>query len=317
MASEEMQAWLDRLQVADHKIGARNLILAGALAVGVLLLLAIAWGVYRSTVGTYAVIENVEIRQHPVRQGQLQLKFNVVSPGKVYCRRISGDVRIDLIDYFSQPGEVDRPWSWAYRPGKDIGVTLWYRNGLFPKTRTASCSTLGRADVVILIDTTGSTGRKELEEKCVLFSDELRKKAVAHRLALIGFGDANQGPWLDKHDFTSDVNRFLQSVRGVKTFAGGDPPDSALDALEEALLLPYDEKAIRRFYLVTDADYHEPTRSGATAEQIAAGLEEKKVLLRVFSRREHEADYARLLGEAGKFQEIEDFGRVLAQGCVF
>ena len=318
MASAEMQAYLDRLQAEDRKIGTRNKYLTVALAAGVLLLLLAVWGVYRATIGTYAVIEDVQIQQHPIDQGRLRIKFRVVSAGRVFCRRTSGPFKAELIDYFDQPCEVDRAWPWVYQPGKDIDVTLWYRGGLSRQTHQQSFSTLGRADIVILMDTTESMDPSidELKEQCVVFSEQLRKKALKHRFALIGFGDTNSPPWVDSHPFTPDAMDFFDSVDNVKRFEGVDFPESALDALEEALLMPLDKHAIRRFYLVTDNQYHEPTRSGATAEDVATRLTEQKVLLRVFSKRKYETDYAKLLGETGRFQEIENFGKVLSEGRI-
>lgn len=317
-SSAEMQAWLARLQVEDHKIGARNKYLTGALAAGVLLLLTVLWIVYRATVGAYAEIDGIRIEQHPINEGRLQITFRALSPGKVYCRRTSGNVETDVIDYFYAPAEVDRPWSWAYRPGASIDVTLWHRRGLFRRTFTQSFATAGRADVVILIDTTGSMDPSiaELQDKCVIYSEQLRRQALRHRFALLGFGDVREDPWLDRHGFTDDVSLFQQAVADVKRFDGGDLPESALDALEVAMALPFDERAIRRFYLVTDADYHEPTRSGAAAAELAARLAKQRVQLRVFSRPEFEPRYARLLGETGRFEEIENFGKVLSQGRV-
>jgi hypothetical protein len=133
---------------------------------------------------------------------------------------------------------------------------------------------------------------------------------------LIGFGDNNEGAWLDKHEFTADAAAFRQWVKQLKRFQGGDLPESALDALEEGLKLPVDEHAIRQFYLVTDAPYHEPSQSGATAAAIAGRLREQSVVLYVFSRREYGSFYTRLLGETGKLFEIEDFGKVIGQGRV-
>jgi hypothetical protein len=316
MASAEMQAYLAQLRDEERRIGVRNKVLWGSLGAGLLVLLLILWGVYRATVGAYAVIDELEVRQHPVDQGRLDIHFRVLSPGKVHCRRVSGGVQTDVIDRFEEAATVDRPWSWTYRPGEPIDLTLWYRGGLLRRTYRASFPTTDRADVVILADTTGSMSPclDELKRKCAEFSAQLTRQALEHRFALLGFGDTAEGPWLDRHDFTTDVEQFAAAVENVKRFDGGDFPESALDALEEALRLPYDEGALRRFYLVTDAEYHEPTRSGLSADEIVARLGKEQVMLRVFSKREFEADYARLLGETGKFQEIEHFGQVLSEG---
>jgi len=112
------------------------------------------------------------------------------------------------------------------------------------------------------------------------------------------------------------VGEFQGWVSGIERFDGGDLPESALDALEEALELPFHDGSIRRFYLVTDARYHDPTRSGLTADELAGQLEAGRVLLHVFSRSQYEADYRTLLGESGRFDEIESFGRMLSEGRV-
>jgi len=321
MASGEMQAWLSRLKAEDRKIGKRNKYLAGILAAGVLLLVVVLWIVYRNTIGAYAVIdpESIRVEQHPIEQGRLRIRFDVVSPGKVRCRRTSGKIATERIDYFDEARQVDRSWSWGYQPGENIDLVLWYRGGLFRKTFSATATTFDRADIVILIDTTESMDPYlvELKEKCAAFSERLDKKALKHRFALIGFGDTHESdPWLQAHEFTPDVGQFIAWTDRVERFDGGDLPESALDALEKALELPLEEKALRRFYLVTDAAYHEPTESGATAEDLCKRLQEQRVLLRVFSHRKFKTDYERLLGETGRFQEIENFGKVLSEGRV-
>ena len=318
MASREMQEWIARLQRERRRLGVRNRYLTVLLAAAVVLLIAVVWSVYHATVGAYAVLDDVRIAHDPANQARLLFSFRVVSPGKVYYRRTSGNVATDVIDYFHAAGEVQRSWSWTYEPGKSLDVTVWFRRGLLRRVRAEQFPTSSRADIVFLIDTTGSMSRSiaELKEKCVTFSEALTKQALEHRFALIGFGDAKEGAWLDKHGFTSDVGQLRKSVDGIKRFDGGDLPESALDALEEALTIPCDPAAIRRFYLVTDAPFHDPARTGATARQIAQRLEAERVVLHVFSRREYRQEYVRLLGDSGRFQEIESFGKVLSEGCI-
>ena len=318
MASREMQAWIARLEEEQKTLGARNKLLAVALSAGVLFLLVILGIVYRWTIGSYAVLDDVLITRHPASQGRVDISFRVAKPGKVFYRRTSGDVQTELVDYFSATGEVSRSWAWVYEPGEDVEVTLWYRGRLFGRTRREQFPTADRAEIVILIDSTGSMTPfiDELMEKCVAFSGQLKKQALDHRFALIGFGDVEEAPWLDVHEFTDDVEQFQGSVGRIERFDGGDFPESALDALEEALKLPFDQGAIRRFYLVTDARYHEPSRSGQSAADVAAKLEEARVFLHVFSRSQYEDDYRKLLARTGRFDEIENFGRMLSEGRV-
>lgn len=318
MASREMQAWIARLEAQRQTLGARNKLLGAALVAGVVLLAVVLAIVYRSTIRSYAVLDDVAITRHPANQGRLEISYRVRRPGKVRYRRTSGGVETELVDYFRTPGDVSRSWSWVYAPGEPIDVTLRYRGWLWRRTDRERFPTAARADIVVLIDSTGSMTRfiDELKEKCVAFSEQLDRQALAHRFALIGFGDVAEAPWLDVHEFTDDVGEFQQWVSGIGRFDGGDLPESALDAMEEALKLPFHEGAIRRFYLVTDARYHDPTRSGRTAAELAAQLEAGRVLLHVFSRSQYEADYRTLLGATGRFDEIERFGRMLSEGRV-
>jgi len=317
-SSAEVQAWITQLEADSKSVGRRNMLLLAALSAGLLLLMAILFGLYQSVVRSYAVLEDVVIARNPANQGQLQISFRVVSPGKVFYRRVSGNTGTEVVDYFDAAGDVSRTWSWVYEPGRDIEVSMLYRGGLWRQTASATFPTAKQADIVVLMDTTGSMSGciNILKEKCVDFSRQLTEQALEHRFALIGFGDTSEPQWLDRHDFTDSAEAFRAAVAGVKRFDGGDLPESALDAVEAALALPFDKGAIRRFYLVTDAPYHEPSKSGATAAAIAARLEKEQILLYVFSRAEFQADYARLIGQSGKFREIEDFGEVLSEGRI-
>jgi hypothetical protein len=317
-ASAEVQAWIAKLEAQSKKVGRRNKLLAVGFAVGILLLIAVLFGLYQASVRCYAMLDDVTIFRNPANQGRLQFSFRVVSPGKVFYRRKCGGTLAEVVDYFDAAGDVQRAWSWVYEPGKDIELSMLFRGGLWRRTVSERFPTAKQADIVLLMDTTGSMSRciNLLKERCTSFSRKLKDQSLEHRFALIGFGDTQEGEWLDRHPFSGDVEQFRESVAGVKRFDGGDLPESALDALEAALQLPFSPGAIRRFYLVTDAPYHEPSQSGATATDIAARLAKEQVLLEVFSRGEFQADYGKLIGRTGRFREIEDFGEVLAEGRI-
>jgi hypothetical protein len=306
------------LEKADGSIRRRNRFLFLALLLGIAVVILAVWGVYQTEIGSYAVLSGIEITRQPMHQGQIQIKFRVESPGRVRYRRVSGGIEAEVVDYFSKPDEYTRSWSWIYEPGKPINVDLRSRSGIFRADKSESFPTADSADIVVIMDTTGSMSRSiaQLKDKCVTFSEQLKKQQLKHRFALLGFGDVEDGTWLDARPFTADAQRFRSNVASVKRFDGGDLPESSLDALEAALDLPYAPGAVRRLYLVTDAVFHEPTSSGRTVAEIARRLEHDKVLLSVFSRPEFEKDYAPLLGPYGRFGEIEEFGRVLTEGRV-
>jgi hypothetical protein len=317
-ASAEVQAWIATLQQEDDLLGRQNRVLLIVFSVGIVVLLTVAATVHRWTVGSYAVLDNVRIERQPTSQGRIEIAFQVRSPGRVRYLRTSGEHRTELFDYFSRPGLVERSWAWTYEPGEDIEVSLTCRRGFWRRTATAAFPTADSADIVILIDTTGSMSPsiQQLQEKCGQFSEQLTRQALDHRFALIGFGDISEGEWLDRRKFTDDVHDFRTQVAEIARFDGGDLPESALDAIEAALDLPFDDSAMRRFYLVTDAAFHAPTGSGASVGEIAARLEAERVRLDVFSRPQFEADYQPLTGSSGRFREVENFGKVLEEGRV-
>lgn len=288
------------------------------LGLGVLLLIIILWWLYQSTVRTYAVLEDVKIDRDPASQGRVHISFTVVKPGKVYFGRQSGKIETEVIDYFNVDGDRQRRWSWIYEPGSNIHIDVLYRGALWRKSTSATFPTAKQADIVILMDTTGSMSRSiaTLKEKCVEFSEALKQKQLDHRFALIGFGDMRENEWLDKHSFTERVATFQQHVSNVERFDGGDLPESSLEAIEEALKLPFDSDSTRRIYLVTDAQFREPSQSGASVEQIVKKIAEKKALLNVFTREEFFPDYQRLVGTSGKVEALEDFGQVLSEGRI-
>jgi hypothetical protein len=317
-SSAEVQAWIAKLETENRSIGRRNLVLLLALGAGLLLLTLVLWRLYQSGIQSYAVLEDVAISRNPANQGRLEISFRVAKPGKVLYERTSGGIRTEVADYFDRPGDIRRSWSWVYEPGKDIRIGVWYRSAFWRRSRTASFPTEKQADIVVLLDTTGSMSHciEVLKHKCIDFSKRLTEQSLEHRFALIGFGDTQEEAWLDKHDFTDKVEQFQQWVSTVQRFDGGDVPESSLDAIETALALPFRKNAIRRMILVTDAPYHEVTASGAKAADIAARLQQQRILLEVFSRAEFQSNYAPLVGDSGKFENLEDFGKVLAEGRI-
>jgi hypothetical protein len=285
---------------------------------GLVVLLALLGWLYQTTVRSYAVLEGVEIAQNPASQGRVEIAFAVRQPGRVFLERRSGGVTTEVMDYFEQAGPQTRSWSWLFEPGAPIDVRVRYRGWLWRREQSRSFATSSKADIVILMDTTGSMNRSiaTLRDRCVQFSEAMRQQRIQHRFALVGFGDTAEPEWRDVRPFTGDVAVFRQGVASLRRFDGGDLPESSLDALVAALQLPFDEQAMRRFYLVTDARFHAPAKSGESAEAVAQRLAEKRVLLQVFTQAEMQSEYKTLVGSAGRVQTIADFGQVLSEGRI-
>ena len=317
---EEIQAWTDYLEVAAWRMTLRNVVLRCLLVLGVLVFLLACGLFYYWKVGQYAVVRDLTITQNPCNQGQVDIAMKVVKPGKVYCRWCSGKSQAELIDVYREAGEYTRPWSWTYQPGDSIEVSAWYRSWGLCRKKRAVFTTAQNVDIVILIDTTGSmdASLKALQEKCVAFANKLKEQSLYPRFALVGFGDTQDGKWLNLSDFTDNISKFRKSVQQLERFDGGDLPESGLDALIEAMKLV--EKSspagnVRRFLLVSDESFHPVTADGKfDVSKVRQLMNDKGILLDVFSRPQHEGEYRKLLGEWGNFKEIENFGKVLEEG---
>jgi hypothetical protein len=316
--SDELQRWIASLEAENVSAGRRGKLLIVVFLFGLALLLALLGWLYQTTVRSYAVLDGVEIAQNPASQGRVEIAFDVRRPGRVFLARRSGGITTEVMDYFEQPGRQTRSWSWLFEPGEPIDVRVRYRGWLWRREQSRSFPTSSKADIVILIDTTGSMNRSiaTLRDRCVQFSEAMRQQRIQHRFALVGFGDAAEPEWRDVRAFTDDVAVFRSGVEGLRRFDGGDLPESALDALLAALELPFDEQAMRRFFLVTDARFHAPAKSGESAAVVAQRLAERRVLLQVFTQPEIRGEYQPLVGSAGRVQTIADFGQVLSEGRI-
>ena len=318
MASPEMQAWLEQLQRRAHRLGLQNRALTGAVAAGVFAAIVAIWGLYRATFGAYASLDGLTAEQNPASPGRIEFSFRVASPGRVFYRRSSGGRVSEMVDYFHEAGVPSRAWSWDYSPGEDILVTAWYRSWFVRRSRIWRFPTSNRLDVVMLIDTTQSMGSniQDLKTQCTQFSERVSRQGWHVRYAVMAFGSRETKPWLYRQDPTDDTLEFIVAVDQMPRFPDGPTLGSALDALEEALRMPFQEGSARRYFLVTDNGYHATTDRGATAAMLAERLAQKRIRLDVFSLPKWRADYELLLGTAGRFYPLERFGQLMPQGQV-
>lgn len=323
-ASDRMQRLLelkDRLAHDSLRLARRFWMLIFFCLLGILVLSFLLKQIHYFCVGRYAVLGKVAVTQNSGNQGQLEISYEVQKPGRILCRRTSGNLQTDLIFDYREPCRDSQHWNWGYVPGEPIDVTLWSREGVHGIYRKYQFPTSDVVDVVILIDSTESMDEsiQTLKEKCVEFASLLERQAVRPRFALIGFGDALQAPqnWIFQTDFFEDVRKFQEAVESIPRFEGGDLPESSLDALAAAIEKVKKDSAGHaiRFYLVTDQSFHPQTAAGnLTVESMAAELKKNRVMLEVFANPRFQQDYLPLIGDCGHFREIENFGEVLSQG---
>jgi hypothetical protein len=118
-------------------------------------------------------------------------------------------------------------------------------------------SAKARADLVFVIDTTGSMNDKidGLIESCQSFVDRLAAKRIDWVAAVVGFGDLTvEGDRIVATPFSSSADRVKTLLRGLPRYSGGgNEGESSLEALQAALNLPgYRPDAMKVIVLITD-----------------------------------------------------------------
>lgn len=118
-------------------------------------------------------------------------------------------------------------------------------------------SAKARADLVFVIDTTGSMNDKidGLIESCQSFVDRLAAKRIDWVAAVVGFGDLTvEGDRIVATPFSSSADRVKTLLRGLPRYSGGgNEGESSLEALRAALNLPgYRPDAMKVVVLITD-----------------------------------------------------------------
>lgn len=131
-----------------------------------------------------------------------------------------------------------------------------------------------KADVVVVFDTTGSMNPyiERMQANAIRFAHAVEGEAVDCHLGLVGYGDVPAGEEITVFGLTEDPSAFRAQVRELPRTDGGDEPESALEALEEAITMRHRPDARRVFILITDADFHEPDIHGHGAENILSKL---------------------------------------------
>ena len=114
-----------------------------------------------------------------------------------------------------------------------------------------------RADLVFVIDTTGSMNDKidGLIESCQSFVDRLATRHIDWVAAVVGFGDLTvEGDRIVATPFSSSADRVKALLRGLPRYSGGgNEGESSLEALQAALDQPgYRPDTVKVVVLITD-----------------------------------------------------------------
>ena len=114
----------------------------------------------------------------------------------------------------------------------------------------------GKADVVFVIDNTGSMGGyvNNVMNNLKSFADGLANCDV--RYGVVEYGD--RGSVFKTTPFTGSTSNVINTLKQINCTGGGDGPEQALEGVMAAVNYPFRSDAdTKEVILVTDADYHQ------------------------------------------------------------
>ena len=138
----------------------------------------------------------------------------------------------------------------------------------------ANAAASAQADIVFVIDTTGSMGDEiaGIQENVGDFVASLNSNGISAALGLVTYEDL----MVDGYDSTQihkngasnwfyDANAFRSALASLELGVGGDAEECVVDALETARLMDLRGSAGKLFVLVTDAPYKVDNRYGISS----------------------------------------------------
>lgn len=161
----------------------------------------------------------------------------------------------------------------------------------------------GKADVVFVIDTTGSMGTEisNVRNNIESFVSTLEDNNVDIRLGLVEYKDiyADGVNSTKSYNWYTDVSDFKAQLSVLGITGGGDTPESVVDALNCARKMKYRTGVGKYIILLTDADYKNgiATDSGATLDEEIEKLVANKFSVSVVTNTIYFDEYSSLVDE--------------------
>ncbi|WP_304503064.1 flagellin [Alteribacillus sp. YIM 98480] len=160
-------------------------------------------------------------------------------------------------------------------------------------------SNSGEADVVFVIDRTGSMGSHitNVRENLQAFQQRLDKEVSDVRFGLVTYSDINiEDPTpvtkinFSSGEFTTDLEELDTKLGEINPFGGGDTEESGLEAIMDndngALSFDYRNTASKQLIKLTDAPNHTSDTTGGsdyTSEQVSQELKKENIQVSIIS----------------------------------
>lgn len=160
-----------------------------------------------------------------------------------------------------------------------------------PVNETPPTLSSGKADIVFIVDVSGSMGGiiDNVINNLDAFVGKLRDQGTDANIGLVSYSDINVGEPLRKWDFNSNVSDVKANMIELRTnmLGGDDIPESGLEGLKDpakgAISFPFRGNSSKQFILITDAPVHDNStgKSMYNIESVAKELSEMDVKLSI------------------------------------
>ncbi len=152
----------------------------------------------------------------------------------------------------------------------------------------------GTADMVFLIDTTGSMWGEiqNVKNNIVRFAEDLEEEGVSVRWALLEYRDitcdgsnSTKVIYCGASEWYIDVISYKQAIANLHVSGGGDREETVVDALKAATFLDSRDAATTFYVVVTDADYKTNNNYGVESmDEMISELEEAGTITSVVTK---------------------------------
>ena len=206
-------------------------------------------------------------------------------------------------------------------PTEDCSYVTKVDNSLLRRTakkasNIANTKVKAQADIVFVLDTTGSMGSyvNKVKKNIADFVDEIKDADISPSFALIDYRDVtcdtNHPTQVIKNgssNWYKKTAKLKQKLAKLNINGGGDIPESAIDGLEKARRLDWRKSAQKFVVLVTDADYKKDNTYNIEKMKDEVNLLKKDgINVSVVSKKKYQSDYKSLYnGTGGIFADIE------------
>ncbi len=179
--------------------------------------------------------------------------------------------------------------------------------------------TMGQADVVFVVDTTGSMSAniKQTADSITSFVNTLTNEyQLQTNFALIEYRDITIYDEEDStrlhhnglSDWYSDAQQFSEVIKELAADGGGDWPETLVDALGLASTLDYRENADKYIVIITDANYKIDNNYGyESLEAVIDTLDSQGIITSVVTYPKYEDTYSYITEKGGMYCNLKNF----------